>query len=469
MRIPLLVPILVLLLSASAFAAERLKKESNDAVLDLAANRSARVIKWEHPRYAPVPGAEWVEKAVRVAFEVDTDGRVLDARVMSGAEEYHAAALAAVSGWQFEPGLEKGQPVMVSKEVRFVFTPKGTPKKNPRDESWSPYPVETPETFPPGEPADPTARYPEALLPRRLSGEVELMLGVNTEGRVDGVEIGRATHVEFISAALDTVAGWRLRPARKGRIAQRGLKLAVLSFHPVDEEGHLIRREWLERNGVFLREPAGVATTNHFDHTPEVRVVADPVHPHEHLMAGTEGGARVNFAVTAGGRVTGVRVDEATAPEFGESLAAAIEAWEFEPLHKDGKETRAEFSITWRFKLPGAGSVERRLLDNLGTAQDAVDARQLDQRLAPLFIRQAVYPAALREAGEEGEARVEVIVDREGRVRLPHVRSATRPEFGWAAAVAVSQWLFETPRKGGEPVDVRVLIPIKFKSAPTEQ
>ncbi len=57
---------------------------------------------------------------------------------------------------------------------------------------------------------------------------------------------------------------------------------------------------------------------------------------------------------------------------------------------------------------------------------------------------------------------LEVIVDRDGRVRLPHIRSATRPEFGWAAATAVSQWLFETPLKDGKPVDVRVVIPVKF-------
>ncbi len=462
--------LLALLAALSLPAAERLKQEPGPEDLDYLKNfRPARVRQWAHPRYAPEPDAQWVERAVRVAFEVDTEGGVQDARVMGGAEEFAAAALEAVSTWKFEPELVHGRPVPASKEVRVVFSPRGPPKKTAQDEFWCPYPIEDPQTTPPGEPADPAARYPASLLKRRLSGEVELLLGIDTEGRVDGVEIGQVTHVEFLSAALETVAGWQLRPARKGRLPQRGLKRAVLSFHPVDEEGRLIRVEWLERNGIQLRMPAGAKSTAHFDHTPEAPVVADPVFPHEHLMAGAAGAARVNFSVNAEGRITSVRVDEATAPEFGESLVAAIEAWQFHPLHKDGKECWADFSMTWRFEAPPAGSAERRLLDNLGTGQDAVDARQLDRRLAPLFIRQAVYPAALREAGEEGEARIEAIVDRDGRVRLPHIRSATRPEFGWAAATAVSQWLFETPRKGGEPVAVRVVIPVKFKAPATGQ
>ena len=96
-----------------------------------------------------------------------------------------------------------------------------------------------------------------------------------------------------------------------------------------------------------------------------------------------------------------------------------------------------------------------------------VGAQSLDRPLFPLFTRSPLYPAARLDALELGEADIEVTIDRAGRVRLPHIRAATQPEFGWAAATAVSQWLFETPLKEGKPVDVRVVIPIKFK--PPEQ
>lgn len=458
---------LVLMCAIPALSAERLKMKPGAEAPDyFEKNRIARLVHWEHPVYPPEPGADWVQRAVRVGFELDPAGRVVDVRVLGGAEEYHAAAVEAVSRWKFEPEIENGQAVLASKEVRLVFTPRGTPKRTSRDEFMPPYTIETPPETPPGEPDNPEALYPAPLLARRLSGEVEMIVGIDRDGRVEGVEILDAAHIEFLSAALRTVETWKLRPARKGKVPTEGQKRAVLSFRPVDEEGRLIRFEWLERNGIFLREPAGTRTTDYFDHTPDAVAMADPVYPHTLLLAGNTGGARVNFNVTPEGQVTNVRIDEATAPEFGESLAAAIAAWQFRPLSREGKASWADFSMTWRFGLPAADSVERRLLDGRAAGQKEANPRQLDRPLAPLFVRQAVYPAALREAGEAGEAQIEVVVDREGRVRLPQIRTATRPEFGWAAAIAVSQWLFETPRRDGEPVDVRVIIPVQFKGPP---
>ena len=52
--------------------------------------------------------------------------------------------------------------------------------------------------------------------------------------------------------------------------------------------------------------------------------------------------------------------------------------------------------------------------------------------------------------------------DRDGRVRLPRVKSATKKEFGWAAATAISQWVFERPMRKGAAVDVTVTIPVSF-------
>lgn len=453
-----------LLAAPAANAAERLKVAPGPEDLEfLQKNRGAQLLKWEHPQYPPEPGADWVEQAVRVAFEIDPAGRVVDPRVMGGAEKFQAAALAAVARWTFRPETVDGQPALVTKEVRVTFTPQGTPKKNSRDEFWAPYQIESPELSPPGEPANTDATYPARLLARRLSGEVELELSISKEGRADGVKVVRATHPEFLSSALETVAGWQLRPARRGRVPQRSHKLAVLTFHPVDEEGRLTRTGWLERNGITLRAPADMPTSDYFDHPPEAVVTVDPIYPHALALAGTRGAARVNFSVNRRGRVEAVTIEEASAPEFGESLAAAITAWQFQPLQRGGEACGADFSLFWRFGEPQPDSVERRLLENLGTEAQPVSARALDRPLYPLFIRQPVYPAARLDTQEAGRAEIELTIDREGRVRLPHIRGASHPAFGWAAATAVSQWLFETPLKDGKPVDVRVVVPVEFK------
>ena len=86
----------------------------------------------------------------------------------------------------------------------------------------------------------------------------------------------------------------------------------------------------------------------------------------------------------------------------------------------------------------------------------------MDTRLNPRFQVPPAYPEALRAEKPEGQAMIEFLVDREGRGRLARVVSATREEFGWAAATAVNQWVFDPPRRGGLPVDIRVSIPFQF-------
>jgi len=93
-------------------------------------------------------------------------------------------------------------------------------------------------------------------------------------------------------------------------------------------------------------------------------------------------------------------------------------------------------------------------------------AAGLDQRLQPIWRTAPVYPQSLRGVKPAGKAVVEFVIDREGRARLPRVKSATQPEFGWAAATAVSQWVFAGPVRGGQPTDVKVSIPFEF--APPE-
>jgi TonB family protein len=95
-------------------------------------------------------------------------------------------------------------------------------------------------------------------------------------------------------------------------------------------------------------------------------------------------------------------------------------------------------------------------------------AKGLDEKLTPLYRLRPEYPQSLKAAGgPKGAAEIEFVIDREGRVRLPRIVSATLEEFGWAAATAVTQWVFKAPRRGGEPADVKVRVPFEF-AAPVE-
>ncbi len=456
---------LLLMLATTGPAAERLKNTGGTDDLDyFKHNHSGSLIEWTYPVYAAEPKADWSAEQVRVSFVVDATGNVSEAQAVSGPERFRAPAVEAVKQWKFRPAIKDDQPTAAVREVTLPFTPAGTPERSIKADYFMTQ-VHDPEPVPAGDPPNSEPTYPPFLEPRRLAGEVELVLGITPAGRVSGVQVVRATHPDFLSAALETVATWECRPARQGLMNIAGQKQAVLSFYTTDEAGQDNHADWLERNGIFLREAYNQKAVDYFDEPVEAVRMVDPVYPYALAVAGTRGGARVNFTIDPRGRVIDVAVDEATAPEFGEA-AAAIAAWQFKPLKRHGETVGADFSFTWKFTAPRADSAEQRLLAGLETADKPVGARELDRPLYPLYRRAPVFPAGRLDTGEAGRAEIELVIDRDGRVRLPRVRGASQPEFGWSAATAVSQWLFETPRKDGRPVDVRVVIPVEFKAPP---
>ena len=72
------------------------------------------------------------------------------------------------------------------------------------------------------------------------------------------------------------------------------------------------------------------------------------------------------------------------------------------------------------------------------------------------------YPAKQRARHEEGKAVVALIVEPDGSLSEIQVAAATDPEIGDAAIASVRQWRFLPGRKDGQPVRVRIEIPIVF-------
>jgi TonB family protein len=118
--------------------------------------------------------------------------------------------------------------------------------------------------------------------------------------------------------------------------------------------------------------------------------------------------------------------------------------------------------VTREFVVPTKGSVSRLLEKVREKGEGITGATGLDRPLKPIWQAKPTYPSKMLPEKISGQAAVECIIDRDGRARLPRVKSATREEFGWAAATAISQWVFERPLRKGEPVDVTVTIPVNF-------
>ncbi len=436
-------------------------KEDNESVefVDPAEVRYSRLAEWCHPVYPPDLKAAGVDGEYRVRFVVDATGAVTELEAVAGDERFKDVAFTALAGWKYKPLVIRGHGAPFASEILFTFDHLAT-LRDPK-QSDPPYQFQEVPTMPPEGESVPDPVYPKYLGGRHLFGEVELNMSIEKNGRVSGVEILRATHPDFVTAALTTIEQWKFRPAMTGRVPRFGKKGAVLSFVVLDHENGLpLRDDWLGLNGIKLRASGNPDPALYFVEVPTPTVLVDPVYPADLRERGITGTTRAQFTVGKDGGVTEIKVTEASDPAFGDSLGAALATWEFKPLYHDGENVSAEFEIRWDFRAPVEGSPEARLL---ATTEKPVGAGHLDKVPGLLYACRPVYPAEAKAKGESGQASIEVVIDRDGRVCFPRVVSATDPAFGWAAVTAASRWYFETPRLHGAPSDTKVVIPMVFK------
>lgn len=420
----------------------------------------AMVRDWTPPVYPADALADKVGGRVSVRIIVDPAGAVTSARVLHAPDDrLGEAALTAVKLWKFSPAVDREQRVACCLDVPFVFdAAKG-------EKSWKKsllpemglLPVVASSTAAVAR-TTPSGEYPASLVARRLPGIVRFACRVDAAGRVSAPQILATSHADFVLPALAAIARWEFSPAKQGDLAIASDLRGEVSF---DELGGS-RSTVLKANGITGPDGGEPAAT------PEPLVVTDPVWPYALLMEGATGEAQVEFLVTPRGDVTDVKLRSASHPEFGRAALAALETWQFEPAIRDGR--RVEVPLLKKVEFPAvpadaaaAPSDDLAALVRSARAGTIDEARGLDEKLTPLFRQPPDYPAALLTAGRpSGEAQIEFIIARDGRARLPRILSATHDEFGWAAATAISQWIFKAPRRGGQPVDVRVRIPVTF-------
>lgn len=175
-----------------------------------------------------------------------------------------------------------------------------------------------------------------------------------------------------------------------------------------------------------------------------------------------DGEATAAFTVDADGDVTDVVVLAASQPAFAASLEAAVKVWRLRPQSSTTTPRREVVRFIFRrtgkvsslthFDAASAafqGGAEQEFELKTLMWEQLVDKPTLVQGVPP------VYPPALKKNGAVGHATVSYVIDREGRVRIPVVVSATHAELGTAASQAVTQWRFTPARHDGRTVLVQ--------------
>ena len=73
------------------------------------------------------------------------------------------------------------------------------------------------------------------------------------------------------------------------------------------------------------------------------------------------------------------------------------------------------------------------------------------------------YPPSLKRQKVEGDVKLLVLINERGSVKVLKVLSSSHPEFTEAATKAVERSRYETPKKGGQAVRTKFLLPVPFR------
>ena len=166
---------------------------------------------------------------VRLELKVNVDSSVSVVNVLKGPEEFHQAAIDAISQYRFKPGTLNGKvvPVRMTQPIIFRLPKQQTPPPASGDADSSKvlefFMVEVkPKVLHSVE-----LMYPEEAIRDSLEGKVFLKFIVNVDGSVSDVRVLRGPEV-FHQAAIDAVSQYRFKPAE-----HNGKPVAVWMTQPV--------------------------------------------------------------------------------------------------------------------------------------------------------------------------------------------------------------------------------------------
>lgn len=382
---------------------------------------------------------------VRLRLSLDDKGAVTSA-VPEGElkDDVLEAIIAALKEWQFAPARRGGQPIAAELVMPVICEP--------------PVPASSARRVPPKLIKREEPEYPYALRRFRLEGRVQIEFEVDTAGRVQNPVISQSNNPAFDEPAIEALRASKFEPAKQDGKPVKARIRQEIRFQMV--------QGGTDAFTISGGNQAKIPEEWRFDTAPKIRSVQLPVYPHALRAEGVRGEARATMVIDPRGRVVALIGASADRPEFGQALAAALETFQFDPALRGGKPVKSLLGFEQAFnsrELPDQAG-DWLLGDEKKHPEKIVPAAGIDRPLKPVSRRPPVFPVTAPEGVASGQAEVECLIDRKGRVRLPRVVGATDPAFGYAAVQAISTWWFEPPTIKGKEVVVRVRVPFEFKS-----
>ncbi len=177
--------------------------------------------------------------------------------------------------------------------------------------------------------------------------------------------------------------------------------------------------------------------------------------------AGVSGRVIVQFVVDEKGEVVDPEITRGIGSGLDEAAIEAVRQATFRPGIQDGKPVRVRMAIPITFKLDGdAAPNDVDSVSNLST-----DVDRLPEIVGGLqAIQQELkYPALAKKAGVEGRVIVEFVVTKSGTVRDARIVRGVGSGLDAEALRAIQNTRFTPAQKDGQPVAMKLTLPITFR------
>jgi len=160
------------------------------------------------PGYPVLAKVNYIQGRVRVRLTVDTEGKVVNAHVLSGNPLLAAAVLNSVAGWRYRPYVARGGPTAFETKLEVNFSL--------RTNRMDLVPTQAESDF--GRQVKPPEVVTEPGTSTATASSVRLRLLVSAEGKVIDSEILKGIPA-LLEKATRVITRWSFRPARWGTLA----------------------------------------------------------------------------------------------------------------------------------------------------------------------------------------------------------------------------------------------------------
>ena len=186
--------------------------------------------------------------------------------------------------------------------------------------------------------------------------------------------------------------------------------------------------------------------------------------------AGVSGRVIVQFIVNERGEVTDPTIVRGIGSGLDEAALDAVRQAVFKPGMQRGKAVPVKMSLPVTFALDSDGDPSGTALRDGEMKMDkaAADFAAVDQMPGIIGGLQTImqdlkYPAVAAKAGIEGRVLVEFVVTKEGTARDARVVAGVGSGLDEEALRAVRQAQFTPAMKDGEPVPMKLTLPVTFR------